>query len=154
MMPFTSKDRKKGFDRLFKERILPFFLDQGFGRHTKTSKRLVKEFDHDLSVVIFFEYKNFGTGFYDINIVYFDAEIGNVYNDQYLAIARIKTPTIRDGDEAELYASTSQWLFIFESEVMPFIDQHTDHKSILNSDQFYISPAREKDCRAVLSKKA
>ena len=47
---FTTKNRKREFDRIFKEKIVPFFKTENFERHTKTSKRLFKNLGNELSV--------------------------------------------------------------------------------------------------------
>lgn len=140
---FTTKERKKAFDQLFKEKVLPFFKTYGFARHTKTSKRLFKNFKNGLSVFLFFEYKSFGYGFYDITMSYFDEEMGNVYDDNYLVMGKLKTPTLEVVDANVLNISTDKWLLDIEYVIIPFIEKHTTHKSILESDGFYISKARE-----------
>lgn len=150
----TTKDRKREFDKIFKEKIVPFFKTQGFERHTKTSKRLFKELGNGLSVFIFFEYKTFGYGFYDMNIVYFDSEIGDVYNDNYLAMAQIKTPKIRGHNSVELNSSTDLWIQYMNLNVIPFIETHSTHKALLNSDKFYFSKAREKECKELMKRKS
>lgn len=150
----NTKNRKKEFDRIFKEKIVPFFISESFERHTKTSKRLFKNLGNELSVFIFFEYKTFGYGFYDITIAYFDAEIGDVYNDQYLAMTNIKKPTIIGMNTEELNASTDLWLKEIKSEILPFIENNSTHKSILESNQFYISKRRENEIIELLKRKS
>ena len=54
---FTTKNRKKEFDKVFSEKIVSFFLSEGFERHTKTSKRLFKILGNGLSVFIFLNTK-------------------------------------------------------------------------------------------------
>lgn len=149
-----TKDRKKEFAKIFKRKIVPFFKTQGFDRHTKTSTRLFKDLGNDLSVFIFFEYKTFGNGFYDMSLVYFDSEIGDVYDDTYLAIAQVKVPTIEGVNSEELNSSTDLWIEDVKSDIIPFIENHSTHKAILNSNQFYISKAREHTCKAVMKSKA
>ncbi|WP_291966769.1 hypothetical protein [Maribacter sp.] len=151
---FTTKNRKKEFDKVFSEKIVPFFLSEGFERHTKTSKRLFKILGNGLSVFIFFEYKTFGYGYYDMTITYFDDEIGDVYNDQYLVIAKTKIQPIEGNNAEELNSSVNLWLKHVKSEIIPFIENHTTHKSILESDEFYISKARENEIIQVLKKKS
>ncbi len=143
MSELTTKERKKEFERLFKNKILPFFEEHGFIRHTKTSKRIFKKFDKGLSVFIFFEYKT-RFEFYDLSISYFDEDLGDVYNDQYLAIAKPKvTGRGFRGDSAlALDLAVDQWLVQLKSSVIPFIEEHSSHKSILESDGFYISKPR------------
>ncbi|WP_298506559.1 hypothetical protein [uncultured Maribacter sp.] len=151
---FTTKDRKKEFDKIFKEKIVVFFKTQGFERHTKTSKRIFKDLGNGLSVFIFFEYKTFGHGFYDINIVYFDSEIGDVYDDEYLAMAQIKKPTIRGHNSIELNSSTDLWIEEMKMNIIPFIETNSTHKAILNSDKFYFSKARENECKELMKRKS
>ena len=151
---FSTQQRKKEFDRLFKGKIVPFFATWGFARHTKTSKRVFKELANGLSVFIFFEFKSFGYGFYDINIVYFDTELGDVYNDNYLAIAQIKTPSIKGNNSEEMAASAENWLADMQSNVIPFIENHTTHRAILHSEHFYFSKGREQVCRELLKRKS
>jgi len=151
---FTAKDRKKEFDKIFKEKIVPFFKTQGFERHTKTSKRLLKDLGNGLSVFIFFEFKTFGHGFYDINIVYFDSEIGDVYDDQYLVMTQIKTPKIRGNNSEEFNTSADIWMQDIKSDTIPFIETHSNHKAIMNSDQFYYSKAREEKCEKIMKRKS
>ena len=151
---FTTKERKREFDRIFKEKIVPFFKTESFERHTKTSKRLFKNLGNELSVFIFFEYKTIGHGFYDMTIAYFDDEIGDVYNDQYLVMAKIKIPTIDGYNATELNASADLWLNQVKAEIIPFIETHSTHKSILKSNQFHISKAREKEITELLKRKS
>ncbi len=152
--PFNTKSRKKAFDKVFKERIVPFFESRGFARHTKTSKRLFKDFENKLSAFIFFDYKSFGYGFYDITISYFDTDFGAVLDDEYIALAKIKTPSISGNTVEELNLSVSDWLLIIEAEIVPFIEQHSTHKAILESNQFYFPKAREDQFREFLRSKA
>lgn len=151
---FTAKNRKKEFDKIFKEKILPFFETQGFERHTKTSKRLFRDLGNGLLVFVLFEFKKFGAGFYDINIVYFDNEIGDVYDDVYLVMAQIKTPTLKASNSQELSSSTDVWLQDIQLTVIPFIETHSNHSAILNSNQFYYSKAREEKCKELMKKKS
>lgn len=151
---FTTKNRKREFDKIFKEIIVPFFKTVNFKRHTKTSKRLFKSLAHELSVFIIFEYKTFGYGFYDTTIVYYDSDIGDVYNDQYLVMAKIKIQTIEGCNAEELNSSADSWLKHVKSEVIPFIENHFTHKAILASNQFYISKARENEIIEILKKKS
>lgn len=151
---FSTKDRKKEFDKIFKEKIVPFFKTKRFERHTKTSKRLFKDFRNGLSVFIFFEYKTFGDGFYDINIAYFDNEIGDVYNDVYLAMTQIKTPTINAYNLIELKSSADLWIQDINLNIIPFIETHSTHKAILKSDKFYYPHSKENEYKALLKRKA
>ncbi len=66
MEKLDTKSRKKAFDQLFKATIIPFFEKEGFVSVSKTSKKLSKSFLNGLSVYIYFEYKTFGSGFYDL----------------------------------------------------------------------------------------
>jgi len=150
----STKERKKEFDNIFKNKILPFFVSESFERHTKTSKRLFKDLGNELAVFIIFDYKSFGYGFYDITIVYFDAEIGNIYDDRYLAMAKIKIPTIEGCNKEELNLSADLWLKEIKSRIVPFIKKHATHKSILESNQFYSSKARENKINELLKKKS
>ncbi len=151
---FTPKDRKKEFDKIFKDKILPFFETNGFKRHTKTSKRLFKELGNELSVFIFFDYKNFGDGFYDMTISYFDSEFGDVYDDQYIVMAQISMPTISGLNAEQLNSSTDLWIKDINSNILPFINKHSTHKAILNANQFYISKSREKERIDLLERKS
>lgn len=151
---FTSKERKKEFNKIFNNKIVPFFNNYGFERHTKTSKRMFKELGNELSVFIFFDHITFGAGFYDTSIAYFDNEIGNVYDDNYLAIAKIKKPKIKGGNIEELDLSTDLWLKKIKSDIIPFIEKHSTHSAILNSDNFYFSMPREKQCKEILKRKS
>ncbi|WP_040278771.1 hypothetical protein [Psychroserpens damuponensis] len=152
-MEFTTKDRKKVVDTLFKNKIVPLFNQHGFKRHTKTSKRLFKTLEKELSVFVFFEYKSrFGS--YDITIVYFDDDYGNVYDDNYLAMANCKKPSFRGDSSEALNLSIDQWMLDMESVVFPFIEQHATYKSILASNDFYISKAREREIKALMKRKS
>lgn len=137
----TTNERKKIFDKLFKEKIVPLFNDHGFCLHTKTSKRLFKNLENKLSVFVFIEYKN-RFGCYEITITYFDEEIGNVYDDNYLAMVKGKNPSFQGDNAEELNSAVDHWIMKMKSTVFPFIENHVTHKSILISDQFYISQAR------------
>lgn len=153
-MEFTTQERKKAFDKIFKKKILPFFIERGFSRHTPGSKRIFKELGNQLSVFIFLEFKRFGHGFYDMSIVYFDAEMGDLYNDMYLAMAKIKTPNFQGNNVDELSSSVDMWLEELERKVLPFINNHSKHASLLEADSFYISPAREKEVKALIMRKS
>lgn len=154
MEAFTSKERKKEFEKQFKEKILPFFKTHGFQRHTKTSKRLFKEFENQLSVFIFFEYKSFGAGFYDMTISYFDEEMGTVYDDNYIAMANVKSPSIVGSNTEELGESVNDWLQEIEREIIPFIENHSTHKAILASKGFCKLTARKEEITALLERKS
>lgn len=151
---WTKEVRKKEFDKLFKTDIVPLFKQYAFFRHTKTSKRLCKSFENQLSVFLFFEYKNFGEGFYDLTISYFDAELGDVYDDMYLAIAAIQTPKISGNSPTELGLSVTKWLEAAEASIIPFILKHASHKAIAASDQFYISKGRAKVIEELFQRKS
>ena len=92
MEKLDTKTRKKAFDQLFKATIIPFFEKEGFVSVSKTSKKLSKSFLNGLSVYIYFEYKTFGSGFYDLTIAYFDDEVGNEIDDEYLVHPKLSTP--------------------------------------------------------------
>ncbi|CAM4153446.1 MULTISPECIES: hypothetical protein [Flavobacterium] len=138
---FTTKERKKVFDEIFKEKIVPLFNDYGFSLHTKTSKRLFKNLENKLSVFVFIEYKN-RFKYYDISIAYFDEEIGNVYDDNYLALVNGMNPSFSGENKEEIKLSVDDWITEMKSTVFPFIENHSTHKSIVESDQFYISKSR------------
>tara|TARA_R110000868_G_scaffold220806_2_gene472268 strand:- start:16893 stop:17372 length:480 start_codon:yes stop_codon:yes gene_type:complete len=137
----TTPERKKLFDKIFKEKIVPLFNNYGYCLHTKTSKRLFKNLENKLSVFVFLEYKN-RFGCYDIAIAYFDEEIGKVYDDNYLALVNGMNPSFKGENAEELNLSVDNWILEMKSTVFPFIENHGTHKSILESDQFYISKAR------------
>lgn len=147
----STKDRKKEFKKQYKENILPFFESFGFQSHTKTSTRLFKNLDKGLSVWIFFEFKTFGYGFYDITICYFDEEIGDVYNDLYLAMANVKLPKI--SMKHEFSDAVHQFLQEAEKMVIPFVDVIKTHSDILNNLNKFNSIRREK-CLEILKRKS
>lgn len=150
---FTTKERKKEFDKIFKEKILPLFNNYGFTRHTKTSKRVFKNLENKLAVFIFIEYKKLFE-FYDITIAYFDEAIGTVYDDNYLAMMKGKFPSFSGNNPKELNVSVDKWLLKMELEIFPFIEKHTTHRSILESENFYISKSREEKIVALLRMKS
>ncbi|MGB0868865.1 MAG: hypothetical protein ACPGSD_04640 [Flavobacteriales bacterium] len=151
MKELNTTDRKKEFKKQYKENILPFFENHGFQRHTKTSTRLFKHLENGLSVWIFFEYKTFGYGFYDMTISYFDEEIGNVNNDMYLVMANIKLPQIRM--KYGFTDAVTQFLQEAEKIVISFIDSNKTHADILNNlDQF--GKIARKNCLEVLKRKS
>ena len=151
---FTTKARKKEFDSLFKEKIVPFLNDFGFTRCTTTSKAMFKDLGNGLSVFIFFEFKTFGSGFYDINITYFDTEIGNVHDGQYLAMAQIRRPTIKGNSMGEMNSSVDLWISKIQSEIIPFIESHSTHKAILKSNHFYMPYGKENQFKELLIRKS
>ncbi len=153
---WTTTERKKAFDKLFKEKIVPFLNAHVFEQHTKTSKRMFKDFGNQLSVFIFFEFKTFGGGFYDISIAYFDEEIGDVYNDNYLALAKIKKPTLRGENETELNHSAELWKEDMQTRILLFIEKYSTHKAILEAEDssFYYSPARKEQVIKLLERKS
>lgn len=152
--PLNTRERKKEFDGLFNRKIIPFFEKHGFHRYSKTTKRVFKAFPEQLSVFIFFEYKTFGSGFYDISIAWYDAELGTVEEDAYLAIAQIRRPSIKGDTVSALHASTDEWMEKMESSVLPFIEAHSTHAAILHSGQFYFPKPREEQCRELLKRKS
>ncbi len=133
----NTKERKKRFDKIFKENIMPAFKNQGFKRHSKTSKRLYKEFSNKLSVFVFFEYKS-QFRFYDISAAYFDEEFGDIYDDNYVALAKPLKAEMSGDNEKELMQSLENWLLIMEERIFPFLNNHSSHESLLESDSFYI----------------
>lgn len=152
---FNAKERKKAFDSIYKETILPFMAAEGFQQVTKTSKRVYKEFDKDLSVYIYFEFINFGSGFYRINIVYYDDELGKESDDGiYLAAAKIKKPEIRGKNSLELIQSSEEWMREMQSTVLPFIHQHSTHQAISHSSEFNYLGFAEEQVKALLAKKS
>ncbi|WP_179006544.1 hypothetical protein [Winogradskyella forsetii] len=138
---FTTKERKKIFDKIFKEKIVPLFNEHGFNLHTKTSKRLFKNLGNKLSVFVFIEYKSRFES-YGISIAYFDEEVGNVYDDNYLALVNGMNLSFSGQNSEELNVSVDDWMIKLKLTVFPFIENHSTHKSILESDQFYISKTR------------
>lgn len=150
---FTTKERKKEFDKIFKDKIIPYFGLYGFERHTKTSKRIFKNLGNGLSVFIFLEYKN-QFKCYDISIVYFDKEIGDIYDDNYLAMVNGSLPSFSGDNKTELNLSVDDWLTELKSTVFPFIAQHSSYKSILDSNQFYISKGRLNEITELLKRKS
>ncbi|MGH1338062.1 MAG: hypothetical protein ACRBFS_18215 [Aureispira sp.] len=180
---FTSKKRKKAFDQLFKEQLLPFAKKQGLERMTKTSKRLLKQYDNGLSVVFFFEYKNFGLGAYTVSIVYFDAAIGSIADDAYLATIGPSFPyssnlMMSSQNATILQHDVTNWMRVMELYVLPFMHKNATHQAILNTikrkeqlDQqrtvlglspraqqaayyFQLSKSRQEHCLQVLKEKA
>lgn len=101
-------------------------MSENFERHTKTSKRLFKGLGNKLAVFIIFDYISFGYGFYDI--------------------------TIEGCNKEELNLSADLWLKEIKSRIVPFIKKHATHKSILESNQFYSSKARENKINELLKK--
>jgi hypothetical protein len=154
MARFPTKERKKEFDKIFKEKIIPFFNTYGFQQHTKTSKRLFKELGNELFVFLYFEFRTFGSGFYNMNIVYYDTELGAVNDDVYLTSAQIKVPHMKGNNAEELNASADVWIEEVQLKIIPFIEQHATHKAILNSDQFYFPYGREAQIKALLQRKS
>lgn len=151
---FTTKERKKAFDRAFKDKIVLAMREHGFQRHTRTSKRLYKNFAKGLSVFIFFEFKTFGDGFYDINIVYFDEDIGDVYSDEYIAMANIKKPEIEGNDLNSLNILIDSWIDKMTSTILPFIEKHSSHQAILQGqEKFYFAKSREVAIKDLLENK-
>ena len=138
---FTNKGRKKIFDKIFKEKIVPLFNEHGFNFHTKTSKRLFKNLGNKLSVFVFIEYKSRFES-YGISIAYFDEEVGNVYDDNYLALVNGMNLSFSGQNSEELNLSVDDWMIKLKLTVFQFIENHSTHKSILESDQFYISKTR------------
>lgn len=155
MEKLDTKTRKKAFDQLFKATIIPFFEKEGFVSVSKTSKKLSKSFLNGLSVYIYFEYKTFGSGFYDLTIAYFDDEVGNEIDDEYLVHPKLSTPKLKYGTTEDLTSNNgAEWLEEIQQKVIPFIKNHATHKAILISDKFYYSSSREKQAKEILHKKA
>lgn len=135
---FTTKERKKEFNQIFNEKIIPFVKKYGFERHTKTSKRLFRKFENGLSCFILFEHKRFGYGSYEVSVIYFDEDIGNYLNDRYLATIAPKFPyatnLMIDSQNKELLNfEVHYWMRIMELYMFPFIAKNTTHKDILKT---------------------
>ncbi|MEZ4803057.1 MAG: hypothetical protein R2797_09815 [Gelidibacter sp.] len=150
----TTKERKKAFDTIFNQKIVPFLESEGFVRPSKTRKRVFKPFEKGLSVGIYFEFKNFGSGFYDISIAYYDDELGDEDSGNYLAIALMRKPAIKARNLEELQANTDAWIEDMKLKIIPFINEHSNHKAILNSDGFYFSKHNEQQCKELLQRKS
>ncbi|MCK7590516.1 hypothetical protein M0G43_08030 [Subsaxibacter sp. CAU 1640] len=151
---FTTKERKKEFDKIFKQRIVPFLEREGFVQPSKTSKKVFQTLDKGLSVAIYFEFKNFGSGFYDISIAYYDEELGDEDSGNYLTIALIKKPTIKARSLEELHTNTDIWIDQMTNKIIPYIKKHNNHKAILNSEGFYFSKHNEQQCQELLQRKS
>lgn len=155
MEKLDTKTRKKAFDQLFNTSIIPYFEKEGFVRVSKTSKKLCKIFSNGLSVYIYFEYKTFGSGFYDLAIAYFDEKIGSEIDDEYLAHPKLSTPRLKFRTTEDFFSSNStEWLEEIQQNVIPFIENHSTHKAILMSDKFYYPSSREKQVKEILLKKS
>lgn len=155
MEKLDHKTRKKAFEQLFKTTVIPFFEKEGFVSVSKTAKKLCKKFSNGLSVYIYFEYKTFGSGFYDLAIAYFDEEIGSETDDEYLAHPKLSTPNLKWRTNEDLTSNTTaEWLEEIRQKVFPFIENHSTHRAILASDAFYYSSSREKQVKEVLIKKS
>lgn len=153
MSDFTTKERKKVFEKKFKEKILPFFENHGFERQTKTSKRLIREFDNELSLVLSFEHASrFGS--YSITATYFDEEIGNVYDDNYLVMAKLRNRTFSGEDIDTFNLAVDDWLLKQKETLIPFIEKHQTHKALLESDLIDKKNGRETEVLDLLKKKA
>lgn len=68
-------------------------------------------------------------------------------------MAQIKTPKIEGGNSEELTSSTDLCMLEIKSNIIPFITKHSTHQSILESNQFYSSKARENKITELLKKK-
>ena len=155
MEKLDTKTRKKAFDQLFKTTLIPFLEKEGFLQVSKTSKKLYKKFPNGLSVYIYFEYKTFGSGFYDLAISYFDEEVGSEADDEYVAIPKLTTPKLKYRTTDDLTTeNVSQWLEAIKLTVLKFIESNATHKAILASDAFYFSISREKQIKEILIKKS
>ena len=147
-----TTERKKGFDTIYNQKILPFFEKEGFIRVSKRTKQLYKELDKGLSVHIYFEYKTFGSGFYGVNVAYYYDKIGKPFDDGiYLASPRIKSPKLKGNNADELLITVEIWIKEVKLNIINFIDQHSSHKAILNSNTLYFfSKEIEKKYRELL----
>jgi hypothetical protein len=135
---FTSKVRNKAFEQLFKELVIPLGNIHGFERHTKTSKRLFKKLDNGLSIFILFNFISFGYGSYEVSILYFDDDIGNFEDDEYLAWITPNFPyhsnsMIESYNLELLKFETTRWMRIMELYLFPFLNKHKTHKAILSN---------------------
>lgn len=152
---WNPKERKKAFDAVYKSKILPFFEKAGYVSVTKTSKRVYKSLGNGLTVYLYIEFKNFGSGFYDLSIAYYDEELGSDEDGVYWVSPVIKKPKLKGNNEIELKENISEWLNIIDREVIQFINVHNNHKTILESDKFrYFSPIAEETSRALLARKS
>lgn len=151
---FTTKERKKEFDKLFKEKVLPFFVSHGFAQVTKTSKRMFKDLGNGLSVYFYLEFNNFGSGFYQINIAYYDIELGDPENDIYLALPKVKSPHLKARDYLELNTGIIIWLEAIQDKLIKFVENHSTHRAILESDEFYYAYGREEAHKELMRRKS
>lgn len=155
METLDTKTRKKAFDKLFKTTLIPFFEKEGFLQVSKTSKRMYKKFPNGLSVYIYFEYKTFGSGFYDIAVSYFDEEVGSEADDEYVAMPKINPPKLKCSIIEDLADDKiTHWLENIKHIIFNFIENNSTHKAILASDVFDVPMSREKLIKTVLIKKS
>lgn len=135
---------KKVFNELFKQTIIPFSEQFGFERHTKTSKRLLKKISNELTVVIYFEHKNFGYGSYSTNIVYYEKIPHSIERDDYLASINFSFPyssnlMIDCQNEVFLSYSVQYWIRVMELYILPFINKNKTIASIKQNMEKHIS---------------
>lgn len=141
---FKPNEMKKVFNELFKQSIIPFIEKYGFERHTKASKRVLKKLSNELTVVIYFDHKNFGYGSYSTNIVYYENIPRSIEQDDYLATLNFRFPyssnlMIDCQNEAFLSYSIQYWIRVMELYVLPFINKNKTITSIKQNIEKHIS---------------
>lgn len=132
---FKPKERKKVFDELFNNKILPFVNNFGFTRHTKTSKRIIKNLSNDLNLVIYFDYISFGYGYYATNIVFYENKPDKIQHDEYLVSLKFNLPyhsntVINCQNKQLLEQSIDYWIRIADLYLFQFIQKIITVESI------------------------
>ncbi len=135
---FTKTKRNKKFDLFFAEKILPLAKVNGFSRYSERSKKLFKKMKNGLSVFILFEHKQFGDSSYEVTVAYFDEVIGSYEEDLYLAHLTPHFPyssnlKIQSQNANIMDFDLDYWLRNMDLYLLPFIEKHKTHSSILSS---------------------
>ncbi len=65
-----------------------------------------------------------------------------------------KMPSLEGKNTEELSLSIEEWFIEMRLKILPFISKHSSHKSILESNKFYIPKGRQEEIKKLLKNKA
>lgn len=113
-----------------------------------------KHLANGLSLYLYFEFKTFGSGFYDLSIVYYDEEIGSDEDGVFLAVPVIKKPKLYAKSKNEMLASKNEWLVEMENRVIPYLEAHSTHKQLLSAELRFFTPFKKDECIELMKRKS
>ncbi len=126
--PFQGKGRKEEFSNLFKSLTLPSLSKHGFERDTPRAMRLVKR-SEELSVFIDFSHISFGSGAYQVSVIWMDGPDSPFDDERLLGRLEPWFPyhsnlVIESHNPQVLAYSVKEWLRVFELYVLEYISNY------------------------------